>query len=408
MRITSATLLPATRRLSTLPSLRTLPERVGFEFVTASRRAPEPPQPSAAAPPASLNAAASSGAWGERRLVWTSAPPRNILVIKKPDDVKTDGALRTLLRWFKANRASANVLVEPSVAAELAREGDLSRDLHVVTATNLDNGRHSDDPGDAAATTANAAHPPSALDAVDFVVTLGGDGTILHASSLFSQQVPPIVSFSLGSLGFLLPFDFHDHDAVLSRVFEGNVPIMDRMRFGCTVRPNASQTVRFEDIQIMNELTVHRGKHAQLTAIDVFVGNTFLTDVVADGLIVSTPTGSTAYSLSAGGPIVHPSVKALILTPICPRSLSFRPIVLPADADINIQLSTSARGFAEVTADGRDIYLLEHGHQVQVRPSMFSIPCVSRVSGGIDWGDDIKHTLRWNQRFLDAANRLTH
>ena len=106
---------------------------------------------------------------------------------------------------------------------------------------------------------------------------------------------------------------------------------------------------------MLNEVSVHRGSHSHLSRIEVFVGNQFLTEAVADGIIVSTPTGSTAYSLSAGGPIVHPGVRAMVLTPICPRSLSFRPMVLPCTEVVTFKVSKLAREEAFIAADGQDL-----------------------------------------------------
>ena len=108
------------------------------------------------------------------------------------------------------------------------------------------------------------------------------------------------------------------------------------------------------DVHAMNEVVIHRGKEAHLAIIEVFVGGRFLTEAVADGMIISTPTGSTAYSLSSGGSIIHPLVSSLLMTPICPRSLSFRPLVLPANTPITLRLSEKNRGRElEVSIDGR-------------------------------------------------------
>ncbi|KAL5039255.1 hypothetical protein BDV3_002631 [Batrachochytrium dendrobatidis] len=324
----------------------------------------------------------------EYQLLWTEQP-RNVLVIKKKNDTKTTEAMRAVIRWFEKNQPAVNILIEKESIPDISTQSQSANSIHVIEGRT---GEQSD-----------------LLSAVDFVVTLGGDGTLLHASSLFPYRVPPIISFSLGSVGFLLPFEFSDYQIALSRMFgKEGVPVMNRIRLAFSLYDSKANKKLFKDykhvdLQIMNELTVHRGKHAQLTAVDIFVGNQFLTDVVADGLIISTPTGSTAYSLSAGGPIVHPSVQALLLTPICPRSLSFRPIVLPATAEIRIKLSSMARGDAEVTVDGRDMCLLEPNHYIGLRLSEYYIPCVSRIAAGSGWADDIKQTLRWNQSFLNAG-----
>jgi len=191
--------------------------------------------------------------------------------------------------------------------------------------------------------------PPGRKDeytrAVDFVVTLGGDGTILHVSSLFNHCVPPIISFSMGTLGFLLPFHIKDYQTALNDVIRGDVSLLLRMRLACSVwakngtRIKRTSGLEIGDMQAMNEVNLHRGRYPHLTNIECFVDGQYLTNAVADGLIVATPTGSTAYSLSAGGPIIHPSVQNILLTPICPRSLSFRTIILPPTSKIQMRVS---------------------------------------------------------------------
>jgi NADH kinase len=115
----------------------------------------------------------------------------------------------------------------------------------------------------------------------------------------------------------------------------------------------SGQPTNAKPIYAMNEVIIHRGRNPHLTILDVFIGGKFLTSAVADGMIVSTPTGSTAYSLSSGGSIVHPLVSSLLLTPICPRSLSFRPLVLPAHSPISLRLSSKNRADeVEVSIDG--------------------------------------------------------
>ncbi|CAE6459380.1 unnamed protein product [Rhizoctonia solani] len=173
----------------------------------------------------------------------------------------------------------------------------------------------------------------------------------------------------------------------------------------------------------MNEVRVpvalHRGGSPHLTRIDSFVDDDHLTEAVSDGLIVSTPTGSTAYSLSSGGPIVHPSVEALIMTPICPRSLSFRPLVLPASSEIRLTVNKGSRTHAEVSADGQSVMTLFPGESVRISTSRYPMPCINRsspacapdadedgVPSGADqdnWVRDIKNLLLFNVSFKSSA-----
>ena len=179
-------------------------------------------------------------------------------------------------------------------------------------------------------------------------------------------------------------------------------PIIHRYRLECTV--NAGDTKNSRVFQVLNEVSIHRGNHSHLSRIDVSVGSHYLTEAVADGIIVSTPTGSTAYSLSAGGPIVHHGVKAMVLTPICPRSLSFRPIVLPFTETVTFKVSNQAREEAYVAADGQDLMDFCRDSELVVKMSPFPIPFVSATE--VDWHHGITSSLRWNQSFVNSKVKL--
>ncbi|KAI0262568.1 ATP-NAD kinase [Gloeopeniophorella convolvens] len=259
-------------------------------------------------------------------------------------------------------------------------------------------------------------------DKIDLVITLGGDGTILHASSLFRVgAVPPVLSFSMGTLGFLLPFHVDDFSKALESVFQGKATVLYRMRLSCEFSDKNGNKIgnEGEDWQVMNEVALHRGASSHLNTIDAFVDGQHLTEAVSDGLIVSTPTGSTAYSLSAGGPIVHPSLSALVLTPICPRSLSFRPLVFPASSSITLRIGDRSRAPAGVSMDGQASHVLSPGESVTVRASLHPIPCINRSSISDpaletqgegagpgkedDWVRDINNLLQYNATFRSKA-----
>lgn len=131
--------------------------------------------------------------------------------------------------------------------------------------------------------------------------------------------------------------------------------------------------------QVLNEVALHRGRSPHLTVVDAFVDGQHLTEAVADGLILATPTGSTAYSLSSGGPIAHPAVDCVLLTPIAPRSLSFRTLLLPTTGEVVLRISPTSRNpGSELSIDGREVCVLEPGEYVKVRKSEFPMPCVMR------------------------------
>lgn len=167
-----------------------------------------------------------------------------------------------------------------------------------------------------------------------------------------------------------------------------------------TTRPDGSRS----DVHLMNEVALHRASSPHMTMIDAFVDGRHLTQAISDGLIIATPTGSTAYSLSAGGPIVHPSVQSLLLTPICPRSLSFRTVLLPSDANIQLKVSKRSRASAQVSVDGREIEVLSPGQFLQVAMSPFPIPCVNRSSSSSSQNMDAdKDKARCDPRLVDHA-----
>ncbi|KAI0783008.1 ATP-NAD kinase-like domain-containing protein [Abortiporus biennis] len=263
-------------------------------------------------------------------------------------------------------------------------------------------------------------NPGRNAEKIDLVVTLGGDGTILHASSLFKTgAVPPVLSFSMGTLGFLLPFHIDDFAKAIDSAFSGKATVLHRMRLSCTFQGVNGEKIGStgEEWQVMNEVALHRGSSPHLNTIDVFVDGQHLTEAVSDGLIVATPTGSTAYSLSAGGPIVHPSLSAIVLTPICPRSLSFRPLVFPSSSSITLRIGDRSRSSAGLSMDGQISHVLSPGESVTVQASLYPIPCINRSSiaepqegrEGVapgkedDWVRDINNLLQYNATFRSKA-----
>jgi NADH kinase len=302
---------------------------------------------------------------------------------------------------------------------------------------------------------------------VDMATTLGGDGTILHASSLFSttHHVPPILSFSMGTLGFLGEWKFAEYKRAFREVYmsgasagassyqdqkhphvqtalgetedvvtgwssirgksmgptrSSKVLLRNRLKVGVfdaegqrVIGDNTAESAQ-GDVHAMNEVIIHRGKEAHLAIVEVFVGGRFLTEAVADGMIISTPTGSTAYSLSCGGSIIHPLVSSLLMTPICPRSLSFRPLVLPANTPITLRMSVKNRGRElEVSIDGRrrsrgvgvGMEVRVNGESiVKGREWIGGVPCVMRAAQtGTDdddgWVGGLNGLLKFNYPF---------
>ncbi|KAI0320762.1 ATP-NAD kinase-like domain-containing protein [Amylostereum chailletii] len=285
----------------------------------------------------------------------------------------------------------------------------------------------------------------------DFVVTLGGDGTVLFTSWLFQRIVPPVLSFALGSLGFLTNFDFADHQAVMDNVIESGIRVNLRMRFTCTVyravrgdearkskrkavkkgdtgeimmrnlekggwealeggsheRENRSSkdkeimcftTRPVESFEVLNDLVVDRGPSPYVSMLELFGDEHHMTTVQGDGLTISTPTGSTAYSLSAGGSLAHPEIPAILITPIAPHTLSFRPMLLPDSMEVRVCVPFNSRSTAWVSFDGRGRVELKQGDHIKVTASKYPYPTVCADKQSTDWFHAISRTLRWNDR----------
>jgi NAD+ kinase len=238
----------------------------------------------------------------------------------------------------------------------------------------------------------------------DLVLTLGGDGTVLFTSWLFQRIVPPILSFSLGSLGFLTNFEFTNFKHHLDHVMgDSGMRVNLRMRFTCTVwradtSPNAEKGAveEGEQFEVLNEMVIDRGPSAYVSNLELYGDDELLTIVQADGCIFSTPTGSTAYSLSAGGSLIHPSIPAILLTPICPHSLSFRPMVLSDTLSLRIAVPAKSRSSAYASFDGKGRIELKRGDYVTLEASQYPFPTV--MAGTNEWVESVQRALRWNVR----------
>ncbi|KYN32953.1 NAD kinase [Trachymyrmex septentrionalis] len=252
-------------------------------------------------------------------------------------------------------------------------------------------------------------------DKIDFIVCLGGDGTLLYASLLFQQSVPPVMAFHLGSLGFLTPFEFDNFQEQVTNVLEGNAALTLRSRLRCIIiRKNEDNqlTEPPTNLLVLNEVVVDRGPSPYLSNIDLFIDGKHVTSVQGDGLIVSTPTGSTAYAVAAGASMIHPSVPAIMITPICPHSLSFRPIVVPAGVELKISVSPDSRNTSWVSFDGRNRQELFHGDSLKVTTSIYPVPSICAADQITDWFDSLAECLHWNvrkrQKHLDELSDLAH
>ncbi len=201
--------------------------------------------------------------------------------------------------------------------------------------------------------------------AIDLGVVLGGDGTMLRASNLVANEGVPVLGINLGSLGFLSPFDPSEAQQALDDALADKLPIEDRMRMSVTLSVAGGETVARNGL---NEAVIHQGTMARLVKLEARVDDQLIADYRADGLIIATPTGSTAYNLAAGGPIIMPGLGALSITPICAHALTNRPLVVPSGASISIQIPRrSASPDVVLTVDGNWVHPFNPGDRVVVK-----------------------------------------
>jgi len=197
---------------------------------------------------------------------------------------------------------------------------------------------------------------------VDLLVVLGGDGTLIHAAGLCAGREVPILGVNMGTLGFLTEFSRDRVWDALDAALAGKLHASRRLMLAAEVRRGS--TVLLSGT-VLNDVVVSREALSRLARLDVSVDSSEAATYEADGLIIATPTGSTAYSLSAAGPIVYPTLDAILLTPICPHALTQRPLVLPPDSPIHVRLVSGETMF--VSLDGSDGSRLKAGDEVQVR-----------------------------------------
>lgn len=228
----------------------------------------------------------------------------------------------------------------------------------------------------------------------DLVVTLGGDGTVLYVLNLFQRIVPPVMLFALGLLGFLTNFRFDHFRKRMTLVLETGVKAYLRMRLLCRVHSADGRLICEQ--QVLNELVVDRGPSPYVTNLELYGDGLLLTVAQADGLIIATPTGSTAYSLSAGGSLVHPGVSAISVTPICPHTLSFRPILLPDGMFLKVRVPATSRATAWASFDGKVRTELKMGYYVTIQASPF--PFLTVRSSKTEYFDLVSRNLNWNAR----------
>jgi NAD+ kinase len=228
-------------------------------------------------------------------------------------------------------------------------------------------------------------------DEADLVLVLGGDGTLLAVADIIGQlgRDVPILGVNFGSLGFLTEITRPELFSALDAALRGDVEHDERMML-CGRTQGTSRVA-------LNDIVFTRTALSRMVDLDVTVGDQFVTSVRSDGLIIATPTGSTAYNLSAGGPVVHPAMDAIVLTPIAPHTLTHRPIVIPAEREVRVRAASGNAG-AEIyiTFDGQHGFALKDGQEVSVTRAAQPIRLVRAANR--NYFEVLRQKLKWGER----------
>ncbi|MBR4723612.1 MAG: NAD(+)/NADH kinase [Clostridia bacterium] len=204
-------------------------------------------------------------------------------------------------------------------------------------------------------------------DGIDAVIVLGGDGTILQAAEPCGRGGIPVMGINLGKIGFMTEVEVEDMRTACDRLLAGDFEIENRMMMEIDVEKGDGNVHKF---LALNDCVISK-QNAEMISLGLYAGDEKVSEYIADGLIISTPTGSTGYSLSAGGPVADPQMKLFIATPICAHMLSARPMLLSADKVINAELFKDGDIAATVTVDGEDKCTVKSGDKVTIRRSCY-------------------------------------
>jgi NAD+ kinase len=226
---------------------------------------------------------------------------------------------------------------------------------------------------------------------VDLILVLGGDGTMIATARMIEDLEVPVLGINYGGLGYLTEFRIEELYSALESILAGNYRLDKRVMLR-TLHQRGDEIVNRN--RVLNDVVINKSALARIIEIEAYLNNQFVNSFRADGLIVSTPTGSTAYNLSAGGPVIFPSMNAIVITPICPFTLSNRPIVVPDDAVIELRLKTDQEDVA-LTLDGQVGFPLRIGDRVVIQKSGTTFNLIQPSNR--NYFDVLRDKLRWGR-----------
>ena len=279
-------------------------------------------------------------------------------LISKPGDEKVADTLKRLVEFL--GRRAARLVLDATSAAYLPGGGE-------VVATREELGKR-----------------------CDLAIVIGGDGTFLGAARSLAGFEVPLLGINLGRLGFLADIMPDEIVARVGEILDGNFGEERRLMIEAAVKRGERVVASFD---ALNEVTVHKAELARLLEFETYIDDRLVHHQRSDGLIVSTPTGSTAYALSGGGPILHPNLDAIVLVPICPHALGSRPLVVHAASEIEIRMETSPNPLAHLTCDGQSSMELAHGDRIGIRRKAASVRLIHPP--GYDYYATLRAKLHW-------------
>jgi NAD+ kinase len=283
---------------------------------------------------------------------------KSVGILTKPRFPEIERTLRDVVRWLRAR--NIDVLLDTLSATQLGEQGGYQKSQLALTA--------------------------------DVLLVLGGDGTMLNAARLAGERSIPILGVNMGGLGFLTEVRLENLYPSLERVFANDFVLDERLMLRTHIHRHGEMVAQGE---VLNDVVISKGTLARMIELKIAIQGQFVTNLRGDGLILSSPTGSTAYSLSAGGPIIDPAVQSLILTPICPHTLTHRPLIVPGNAKIDVTLTSKDDG-AMATLDGQVGVAISQGDSVVIQTSDHRTRLIRFPES--NYYDVLREKLKWGDR----------
>lgn len=229
------------------------------------------------------------------------------------------------------------------------------------------------------------------------VIVLGGDGTYLRAARLLKGSPIPILGFNMGFLGFLTAHSVNEVFATVEQTLKNNMVVHSRSRLHTVVKTKSGQRIQFD---ALNDIVIERGSYSQLISTALYFDQAFVNNIKADGLIISSPTGSTAYNLAAGGPILHPEVNAFVVTPVAPHSLTTRPLIFPDNRNLTLRLDMQT-SVAHLIVDGQKVIELSHDDEVTISRSRLDHLMIRKPNH--NFFELLKEKLKFGDRYVTGT-----